>query len=100
MRLPALAAPDKTRPVLVLTRQSSIDVLARVTVAPITSTIRGVPSEVLLGPDDGMMDACAINLHDLVTVNEAHFGRRLAVLRPGKLHEVCQAIAFSLGCES
>ena len=100
MRLLALAAPDKTRPVQVLTRQSSIDVLARVTVAPITSTIRGVPSEVLLGPDDGMKDACAINLHDLVTVNEAPLGRRLAVLRPGKLHEVCQAIAFSLGCES
>lgn len=95
-----LPAPDKRRPVLVLTRQSSLEVLARVTVAPITSTVRGVPSEVVLGAEDGMKDTCAINLHNLVTVDQATLGRRVTVLRAAKLREVCAALAFSLGCES
>jgi PemK-like protein. len=60
--------PAKQRPVLVLTRDSIIDRLSRITVAPVTSTIRGVASEVVLGPDDGMKDACAVNLHNIVTV--------------------------------
>ena len=73
-------APDKQRPVLVLTRQSVIDLLGRITVAPITSTIRGVPSEVMLGPDDGMKQPCAVNLHNVVTVAKMGLGRRVAHL--------------------
>ena len=62
IRLFRFPEPDKQRPVLVLTRDSIIDRLSRITVAPVTSTIRGVASEVVLGPDDGMKDACAVNL--------------------------------------
>jgi mRNA interferase MazF len=84
--------------VLVLTRDSAISYLGRVTVAPITSTIRGVPSEVPLGPDDGMRQPCAVNLHNVVTVSKEHLGRRLAQLDEGRMREVCDALGFALGC--
>ncbi len=92
-------APDKPRPVLVLTRGSAIGYLSRVTVAPITSTIRSVPSEVELDVDDGMKQPCAVNLHNLVTVATSGLSRRLAQLAPSRLDEVCAAIGFALGCD-
>jgi mRNA-degrading endonuclease toxin of MazEF toxin-antitoxin module len=60
VRLCRFPPPDKQRPVLVLTRASSIGYLTTVTVAPITSTVRGVPSEVILEIDDGMKSRCAV----------------------------------------
>jgi mRNA interferase MazF len=92
------AYPDKPRPVVVLTRESAIGYLSAVTVAPITSTIRGVPSEVLLTEADGMKGTCAVNLHNVVTVSKAHLGRRLAALSSERLREICGALAFALGC--
>lgn len=92
------APPDKHRPVLVLTRDSAIGHLSTVTVAPITSTIRGVPSEVLLGVDDGMKGPCAINLHNAVTIAQHRLGRRVASLSAGRMREVCFALRFSLAC--
>lgn len=91
--------PDKPRPVLVLTRTSAIGYLSTVTVAPVTSTIRGVPSEVRLGIEDGMKQACAINMHNVVTVAQNQLGRRLAALSERRMGEVCAALAFALGCE-
>jgi mRNA interferase MazF len=99
VRLYRFAPPDKERPALVLTRESAIGYLAYVTVAPISSTIRGVPSEVVLGEEDGMRQPCAVNLHNLVTVSKKRVGRRLAHLSPERMREVCRAIAFALGCE-
>ncbi|HEY3202848.1 MAG TPA: type II toxin-antitoxin system PemK/MazF family toxin [Thermoanaerobaculia bacterium] len=99
VRLYRFASPDKGRPVLILTRSSAIPYLSRVTVAPITSTIRGVPSEVPLGPEDGMKQSCAANLYNVVTVNQQGLGRRLAHLSPRRMREVCAALAFALGCE-
>jgi mRNA interferase MazF len=93
------APPDKERPIVVLTRDSAIGHLATVTVAPITSTIRGVPSEVILDIDDGMKNRCAVNLHNPVTVAQTRFGRRVAALRAERMHEVCAALSFSLGCD-
>lgn len=98
IRLFRFPAPDEQRPVLVLTRASALGYLSRVTVAPITSAIRGVPSEVVLGPDDGMKQQCAVNLHNLVTVGKLGLGRRLAQLSPARMLEVCAALAFALGC--
>ena len=99
IRLCRLPSPDKERPVLILTRASAIPYLSRVTVAPITTTIRGVPSEVPLGPDDGMRQACAANLHNLVTIDQKKLGRRLAQLDPHRMRDVCRALAFALGCD-
>ena len=92
------APPDKRRPVLVLTRDSAIGHLSTVTVAPIMSTIRGVPSEVALDFQDGMKGPCAINLHNAVTISQQRLGRRLAHLSSDRMHEVCSALRFSLGC--
>ena len=99
VRLYQFAPPDKKRPVVVLTRDSAIAYLSTVTVAPITSAIRGVPSEVVLGVEDGMKAACAVNLHNAVTVSQQRLGRRVARLGPSRMGEVCAALRFSLGCD-
>lgn len=99
VRLYQFAPPDKKRPVVVLTRASAISYLSTVTVAPITSTIRGVPSEVVLGEEDGMKGPCAANLHNAVTVSQSRLGRRVAQLSSMRMAEVCAALRFSLGCD-
>jgi mRNA interferase MazF len=80
VRLYTFAPPDKKRPVVVLTRNSAIAYLSTVTVAPITSAIRGVPSEVVLTEEDGMKASCAVNLHNPVTVSHNRLGKRIAQL--------------------
>ena len=98
VRLYRFAPPDKQRPVLVLTRESALGYLSAVTVAPITSTVRGVPSEVVLTEEDGMKHVCAVNLHNVITVSREHLGRRVAKLSGQRLAEVCAALGFALGC--
>jgi mRNA interferase MazF len=99
VRLYSFASPDKKRPVVVLTRDSSIAYLSTVSVAPITSTIRGVPSEVVLGEDDGMKAPCAVNLHNMITVSQDRLGKRVARLSSMRMKEICAALRFSLGCD-
>jgi len=99
VRLCRFPSPDKERPVLILTRSTAIPYLSRVSVAPITSTIRGVPSEVALGIEDGMRQPCAANLHNVMTVAQSVLGRRLAQLSARRMREVCAALAFALGCD-
>lgn len=94
------APPDKQRPVLVITRDSALGHLSTVTVAPITSTIRGVPSEVVLDTDDGMKGRCAVNLHNVVTISQERVGRRVARLGSERMREVCAALRFSVGCDA
>ena len=98
IRLYTFAPPDKTRPVVVLTRDSAIAYLSTITVAAITSSIRGVPSEVILTEDDGMKTPCAINLFNINTVPAERLGKRIAQLGPERMNEVCAALSFSLGC--
>lgn len=99
VRLCRFKQPDKERPVVVLTRDSAIAYLATVTVAPITSAIRGVPSEVVLSDEDGMKAPCAVNLHNAVTVSKDRLGRRVAQLQTARMNEICAALRFSLGCD-
>lgn len=99
IRLYNFAAPDKKRPVVVLTRDSAIAYLSTVVVAPITSSIRGVPSEVLLNEEDGLKEPCAVNLHNPVTVTQDKLGKRVAQLSSVRMHEICGALRFSLGCD-
>ena len=83
---------------------TSIGQLPTVTVAPITSTVRNVPSEVILGVDDGMKGQCAVNLrhavnlHKAVTVSQERLTRRVATLSRERMQEVCSALRFSPGC--
>ena len=99
VRLYRFAPPDKERHVVVLTRQTSIGRLSNVTVAPITSTLRGVPSEVALNEGDGMKGPCGVNLHNVVTVAQRQMGRRVARLSSTRMKEICAALRFALGCD-
>lgn len=99
IRLYQFSAPDKVRPVVILTRRKALGVLSTATVAHISSSIRGVPSEVLLTEDDGMKGPCVVNLYNLTTVMQAKLGRRITQLSPDKMEKVCEALRFSLGCE-
>lgn len=100
IRLYRFSGPDKQRPVLVLTRESVIPYLSSATVAPITSTIRDVPSEVRLSEVDGMKGPCVVNLHNVVTVPKTRLGRRVAALSQERMRDVCAALGFALGCSS
>jgi mRNA interferase MazF len=88
--------PDKKRPVLILTRSSVLEYLGEVTVAPITSTIRNIPSEVVLSPAEGMPRDCAINCDHLQTVSKGKIGALITTLPPAKILDVGEAVRFAL----
>ncbi len=88
--------PDKRRLVLILTRNSILEYLGEVTVAPITSTIRDIPSEVPLGQQDGMPKDCAVNCDHLQTVSKTKLGGLITTLSPAKMTELRRAISFAL----
>jgi len=89
--------PDEKRPVLLLTRDSALEFLGEVTVAPVTSTIRDIPSEVVLTTEDGMPRDCAINLDHVQTVSRSKLGAVITTLGPKRMLEVRSALLFSLG---
>lgn len=88
--------PDKNRPVLILTRDSILEYLGEVTVAPITSTLRDIPSEVFLSKEDGMPKECAVNCDHIQTVSKGKIGSRITALSPGKMNQIREAIIFAL----
>ena len=89
--------PDKKRPVLILTRDSALEFLGEVTVAPLTSTVRSIPSEVFLSKSDGMQKDCAVNLDHIQTVSKGRIGSLITVLSPKKMIELRSALFFALG---
>lgn len=89
--------PDKKRPVVLLTRDSALEFLGEVTVAPITSTIREIPSEVILGPVDGMPRECVVNLDHVQTISRGNLGPLITTVSLEKLAEIRQALLFALG---
>jgi mRNA interferase MazF len=89
-------APDKKRPVLILTRDSILEYLGEVTVAPITTTVRDIPSEVFLSKQDGMRKDCAINFDHIQTVSKGKIGSLITTLSVDKLERVSEAIQFAL----
>ena len=88
--------PDKKRPVVILTRNSILEYLGEVAIAPVTSTIRDIPSEVLLSRLDGMRNDCAINCDHIQTVSKSNVGSMITSLSKEKLSEVRDAINFAL----
>jgi mRNA interferase MazF len=91
------AQPDKRRPVVILTRDSIIEYLGEVTVAPVTSIIRDIPSEVVLSPRDGVPRDCAINLDHMQTVSKGRVGALITTLSAEKMEQVRRALLFALG---
>lgn len=93
-------APDKQRPVAVLTRQEVIPLLRTVMVAPITSTIRGAPGEVVVGVEHGLQHDSAVNLDHVQTVEQSRLVRRLGRLGPAEMRDVCRALSVAAGCDA
>ena len=91
-------APDKRRPVLVLSRPDVIGLLHTVMVAPVTSTIYGAPSEVLIGPEEGLKHRSAINLDHVQTVERARLVGYVGALSASTMGSVCRALAIATGC--
>ena len=88
--------PDKSRPVVILTRDSIIPHIGEVTVAPVTSTIRDIPSEVLLDKVDGMPRECAVNCDHIQTVAKSKVGSLIASLPSARMRDIRAAIAFAI----
>jgi len=89
--------PDRRRPVVVLTRDSVLEYLGEAAVAPVTRTVRGIPSEVVLGPEDGMPERCAANLDHVQTVARGRLGALVTTLRSQRMAEIRDALLFALG---
>jgi len=100
IRLYEFRAPDKRRPVLVLTRPEVIGLLDTVMIAPITSTVRGAPSEVVVGVAEGLKSRSAVNLDHVQTVEQRRLGRYLGTASPAIMERVCAALAVAVGCEA
>lgn len=96
LRLPR---PDKRRPVLVLSRPALISLLQTVTVAAVTSTLRGSPTEVELGPEHGLKATSCVNLCNVFTVRQADLGTFVGTAGAEKMHAVCRALAIACGCD-
>ena len=94
-------APDKRRPVLILTRSSAVGFLTGITVAPLTTVIREIPTEVYLTPEaDGVPEICVVTLDNLQTIQRAQLGRLIATLSPLRMDAVEEALCFALGMDS
>ena len=91
--------PDKIRPVVVLTRDEAIDAMHTVLVAPITSTIRGLRSEVKVGSNEGLKRDSVANLDHVSSVERAKLTRFIGTLAGDKLRAVCRALRFAAGCD-
>ncbi|MCK4391036.1 MAG: type II toxin-antitoxin system PemK/MazF family toxin [Desulfobacterales bacterium] len=91
--------PDKRRPVLILSRQDVIGLIDTVIVAPITSTIYGVPSEVIVGIDQGLKHECAVNLDHIQTVSASKLCHYVGYLDESLMGKVCFALRIAAGCD-
>jgi mRNA interferase MazF len=89
---------DAVRPVVVVTRERFVDRLNAVLVAPVTTTVRDIPTELPLGPEDGMPRPCAANFDNLFTLRRERFQRFITRLGPHRHDELCLAYRFAAGC--
>lgn len=99
MRPIHLARLDKSRPVLVLTRELVRPHLRRVTVAPITSTVWGLSTEVAVGLRNGLDHDSVVSLDNIVTIPVADLGRQLGFLHPDQEHALTMAIVAAFDLE-
>lgn len=86
------------RPFLVITRDAEIPVLNSLLAAPITRTVRMIPTELMLGPEDGMPTECAASLDNLRVVPKAFLVQRECILSPARMVEACGALRVAVDC--
>ena len=89
----------KQRPVVLLTRQAVIGRLRSVVVAPCTTTVRSLPSEVTIGPDDGLPKQCVVNLDNVTLVDVGALGEVITKLEPDVMRRLCSALSVAVGCD-
>ena len=99
MREICLVRLDKTRPALVLTRKAARAAMTKVTVAPITSTIKGLSSEVRVGPDNGLDNDCVVSLDNVLTVPTDSLGRIVGYLSDGQEAQLARAVVMAYDLE-
>jgi mRNA interferase MazF len=90
---------DKRRPVLVLTRGGFIERLNNVTVAPVVSRVRDIPTEVVVGEQHGIDHRSAISFDNIITISKRNLVERIGALMTGELEMACAAMQLALGCE-
>lgn len=95
-----LPPPTGRRPVLLLSRNEAYAIRALVTVAPVTTRTRRIPSEVNLGPEDGLPQRCVANLDTITTIAKSSLRERLTTLSSDKLREIEAALHFALGLQT
>lgn len=86
------------RPFLVMTRTAAIPVLHSVLAAPVTRTIRGIPSEFRMGPDDGMPTECVASFDNLRTIPKAYLVERQCSIDPFRMSDACRAARIAIDC--
>ena len=95
-----VARLDKPRPVLVLTRDAVRELMTRVTVAPVTTTVKGLSTEVPLGPRNGLAEACVASCDNIITIDKGLLGRHIGYFyddeEPGLARAVTNAFALRL----
>ena len=91
-------AEDKRRPVLIVTRTDAVSVLQRIVVAPVTRIVRSIPTEVPLGPDQGLTIECAASFDNLQPIRRALLTHRVGALANESLDEICRALRALADC--
>lgn len=91
-------ADDKRRPVLIVTRSDAIPVLNRIVVAPVTRTVRSIPTEVRFGPDDGLPTECAASFDNLQPIKRRLLTEPIATLDAARRQKICAALAALADC--
>lgn len=89
---------DKRRPVLVVTRNVAIPVLTWLLMAPVTRTVRNIPTEVALGPEHGLPQACAATFDNLHRVRRTLLTERVGQLDATEMAEICRALDALADC--
>lgn len=87
------------RPYLILTRSAAIEVLQRITVAPCSTRIRGIPTELPLGAEEGLDHNSVAQLDSIMPVLKTSLHRRLGTIGPARHAELCERVAIAFGCD-
>ena len=90
-------AEDKRRPVLIVTRSEAVPVLQRVVVAPVTRTVRSIPTEIRLDANEGLSEACAASFDNLQPISRSFLTERIGQLG-GRHHEICSTLRAMADC--
>jgi mRNA interferase MazF len=91
-------AEDKRRPVLVVSRSEAVPVLTWIVVAPVTRTVRGIPTEVALGAAQGLREECVASFDSLQPIRRSFLTERVGGLGPGERAELCRALRAFADC--